>query len=383
MTATASRLRVLLLLPGSRSDADAAFATLVGSSDAVDFERLADCTENGLRERLARDDVDVLHFVGRGKVKAAAGYAVLELDGSGGGTRTVNARHFASLLAPHPGLQLVVVQPSSPGERFAGLEAVLLQHGAPAALTTAAMPVRAAAFARRLYAALAAGAALEEACVAAREALAGEPGQSDSVRLAAARSGPLAGARSTNAGAANASTAPAVAAAPAAAAAPPVAAAPTAREQREHEIQRLLAHKRAAGQFDVFMCHNHVDKPAVKVIANALKSRGLLPWLDQWELPPGQPWQPLLERQIGNIRAAAVCVGQAGVGPWQEQELYGFLSEFVSRRAPVIPLLLQGAPAKPELPIFLRLMTYVDFGLADPDPMAQLEWGITGVRPDG
>jgi hypothetical protein len=379
MTATASRLRVLLLLPGSRSEADAAFATLAGSSDAVDFERLADGTENGLRERLARGDVDVLHFVGRGKVKAAAGYAVLELDASGGGTRTVNARHFASLLAPHAALRLVVVQPSSSGEQFAGLEAVLLQHGAPAALVTAAMPVRAGSFAKRLYGALATGATLEEASDAGREVLAGEPGQSDSVRLAASRSGPLASARPANAGAAEASanSAPAVAA-PQAAAAPP-----TAREQREREIQHVLAQKRAAGQFDVFLCHNHVDKPAVKVIANALKSRGLLPWLDQWELPPGQPWQPLLERQIGNIRAAAVCVGQAGVGPWQEQELYGFLSEFVSRRAPVIPLLLQNAPAKPELPIFLRLMTYVDFGLADPDPMAQLEWGITGVRPEG
>ena len=88
-------------------------------------------------------------------------------------------------------------------------------------------------------------------------------------------------------------------------------------------------------------------------------------------------------RQIGNIRAAAVCVGRAGVGPWQEQELRGFLSEFVSRKAPVIPLLLPGAPARPELPIFLQLTTYVDFGVSDPDPMMQLEWGITGVRPEG
>ena len=91
----------------------------------------------------------------------------------------------------------------------------------------------------------------------------------------------------------------------------------------------------------------------------------------------------MLERQIGNIGAAAVCVGQAGVGPWQEQELYGFLSEFVARRAPVIPLLLPDAPVQPELPIFLRLMTYVDFRISDPEPMTQLEWGITGVRPEG
>ena len=55
----------------------------------------------------------------------------------------------------------------------------------------------------------------------------------------------------------------------------------------------------------------------------------------------------------------------------------------MSRQAPVIPLLLPGAPARPELPIFLKLMTYVDFGVSDPDPMTQLEWGITGVRPEG
>jgi hypothetical protein len=36
----------------------------------------------------------------------------------------------------------------------------------------------------------------------------------------------------------------------------------------------------------------------------------------------------------------------------------------------------------PELPIFLKAMTYVDFRVSDPDPMARLEWGITGVRPD-
>jgi hypothetical protein len=376
---TAARLRVLLVLPGPRSEADAAYAAIANAASAVDLERLADCTEMGLRDRLARGDLQVVHFVGRGKVKAAAGYAVLELDASGGGTRTVNARHFAGLLAQQAALQLVVLQPSSPSEQFSGLEDVLHAQGVAAALITPALPTRAGAFAGRLYGALAAGVTLEQACAAAKEALVGEPAQSAAVRLAAARPAQVATARASEAGppegsAKSASDAP-----------PPPTADPEQgrREQRERDLQRALAMKRAAGQFDVFMCHNHVDKPAVKDIANALKARGLLPWLDQWELPPGKPWQPLLERQIGNIRAAAVCVGRAGVGPWQEQELRGFLSEFVSRQAPVIPLLLPGAPARPELPIFLKLMTYVDFGVSDPDPMTQLEWGITGVRPEG
>jgi len=147
-------------------------------------------------------------------------------------------------------------------------------------------------------------------------------------------------------------------------------------------IDRALETKRASGRFDVFLCHNSADKPAVRAIARALRARGVLPWLDEWELPPGQPWQPLLEQQIEHIRSAAVFVGLAGVGPWQEQEIYGFLREFVSRRAPVIPVLLDNAPSAPDLPVFLRAMTYVDFRQREPDPMVRLEWGVTGVRPD-
>ena len=162
-------------------------------------------------------------------------------------------------------------------------------------------------------------------------------------------------------------------------AAPEPAPAPAQASAAWHE---KVALKRASGTFDVFLCHNSGDKPAVKRIAQRLKEAGLLPWLDVWELPPGQPWQWLLEQQIGSIRAAAVFVGSGGLGPWQEQELYGFLREFVGRKVPVIPVLLPDAPMKPELPIFLRAMTWVDFRADDPDPLAHLIWGITGQRPD-
>ncbi|HWW60232.1 MAG TPA: toll/interleukin-1 receptor domain-containing protein [Thermoanaerobaculia bacterium] len=158
----------------------------------------------------------------------------------------------------------------------------------------------------------------------------------------------------------------------------PVVAAPVVVDVFANELKR----KRAAEEFDVFLCHNTFDKPQVKRVADELERRGILPWLDIRELPPGQPWQPLLEKQIGSIKSAAVFVGSAGVGPWQEQELYGFISEFVSRRSPVIPVLLRDAPEKPKLPIFLRSMMWVDFRASDPDPLAQLIWGITGIRPE-
>ena len=134
-------------------------------------------------------------------------------------------------------------------------------------------------------------------------------------------------------------------------------------------------------QFDVFLCHNSEDKPQVRKIAEQLQQYDLKPWLDIWELPPGRSWQRLLEKQIEQISSAAVFVGEDGFGPWQKQELYAFLSEFVNRDCPVIPILLPNAPTKPELPVFLRQFTWVDFRISDPDPMYQLRWGITGKKP--
>jgi hypothetical protein len=138
-------------------------------------------------------------------------------------------------------------------------------------------------------------------------------------------------------------------------------------------------------QFNVFLCHNSKDKPAVIELAKKLEISGLKPWLDEWELPPGLPWQPELERQIDNIQSAAVCIGNSGLGPWQRQEIDGFLRQFVDRRCPVIPVLLADAPQKPELPLFLEAMTWIDFRpnmSPYTDPMVKLVWGITGKKPD-
>lgn len=132
--------------------------------------------------------------------------------------------------------------------------------------------------------------------------------------------------------------------------------------------------------FDVFLCHNTADKPAVRKVAASLKKLGLKPWLDVDELPPGQPWQPLLEQQISEIRSVAVFVGKTGVRPWQSMELQAFIHEFLNRKCPVIPVVLQDAPEKPELPIFLRNYGWVDFRQSEPEPLGQLYWGITGQK---
>ena len=134
-------------------------------------------------------------------------------------------------------------------------------------------------------------------------------------------------------------------------------------------------------EFDVFLCHNSQDKPEVIKIARQLQQQGLKPWLDVWELPPGVSWQELLEEQIEQVKSAAVFVGSSGFGPWQKREMRAFLSEFVDRGCPVIPVLLENSPQKPKLPIFLKSLTWVDFRHAESKPMGRLIWGITKIKP--
>jgi len=132
--------------------------------------------------------------------------------------------------------------------------------------------------------------------------------------------------------------------------------------------------------FDVFLCYQIEDKSAVIEIAKQLESVGLLPWLDVWLVGPGHSWQylQLLKSQIQQIKSAAVFVGQDGVGSWQNREIQVLLSEFVNRNCPVIPVLLPNAPMKPELPIFLKGSTWVDFRANEPEALRNLVWRIVG-----
>jgi hypothetical protein len=98
--------------------------------------------------------------------------------------------------------------------------------------------------------------------------------------------------------------------------------------------------KRERGEYDVFLCHNDEDKPEVKKIGELLIRNRIVPWLDEWELRPGLPWQVALEAQIGQMQSAAVLMGETGFGPWQNMELAAFLREFATRRCPVIPVVL-------------------------------------------
>jgi len=155
----------------------------------------------------------------------------------------------------------------------------------------------------------------------------------------------------------------------------------SADERRDRSAAALrLKGKIETGDYDVFLCHNSRDKNHVMAIGERLKDRGILPWLDTWEIRPGSRWQQELQKQIKSIKSAAVFIGPRGAGPWQDAEVEALLVEISKRRRPLIPVILEGRQGQPKLPPFLRIWHVVDMRQQSPDPFEQLVWGITGER---
>ena len=126
--------------------------------------------------------------------------------------------------------------------------------------------------------------------------------------------------------------------------------------------------------FDVFLCHNSEDKPAVREIAQRLVKVGIKPWLDEEQIRPGTQWQTALGQQIKNIKSAAVFVGNGSLGPWQNQEIQAFLNQFVERECPVIPVILPLATVMLEPPWTLENFHRVDFR-THPHPARTIDLG--------
>ena len=134
--------------------------------------------------------------------------------------------------------------------------------------------------------------------------------------------------------------------------------------------------------YNVFLCHNSEDKPAVELIGTQLQDAGLKPWLDKWDLRPGSDWMELIEEQTQSVRAVAVFVGESDLGPWQKKEIKSFLRKQVRKELPVIPVILPSCTEEPELPSFLEDFTWVDFRADKAEALDRLIWGITGEKRD-
>ena len=141
-------------------------------------------------------------------------------------------------------------------------------------------------------------------------------------------------------------------------------------------------------RYHVFLSYSSADKPAVEALAQRLLAAGIRPWLDSWNLVPGDPWEEAIEQALDTCGTCAVFLGPSGIGPWHNEEMRVALDRRArdrSRSFRVIPVLLPGAdPADPAtLPRFLGRMAWVDFrgGLDDAEAFRRLVAGIRGVPP--
>lgn len=135
--------------------------------------------------------------------------------------------------------------------------------------------------------------------------------------------------------------------------------------------------------FDAFLSHNSKDKATVRHIARTLEARGLRLWLDEDDLPPGQPWIPRLEQNVIQARAVVVLLGTSDIGSWQKAEVWLALRNAFERGQAVVPVWLPGVTKVPDLAEFLTLFTWVDFsrGVTN-EGIDRLIWAITGTKPD-
>jgi len=142
--------------------------------------------------------------------------------------------------------------------------------------------------------------------------------------------------------------------------------------------------KRQTNEYDVFLSYNSVDREAIVQIATSLRTLGLRPWLDIWDLVPGRRWQDELTKAIPKVKSAAIFLGPNGLGPWHDIEMETFIEEFVRRRVSVMPVLLPGAQ-QAELPILLRGFMWVDLTKFKPPSVSALKNLVAGIigRPPG
>jgi energy-coupling factor transporter ATP-binding protein EcfA2 len=140
--------------------------------------------------------------------------------------------------------------------------------------------------------------------------------------------------------------------------------------------------------YHAFLSHNGADKPAVKDLAAKLEERGLTCWLDEWNLIPGNSWQPAIEEALGQCDTCVVFFGPHGLGPWHNEEMRLAIQRRVSakeRKLRVLPVILPGGgrAKESELPGFLQGTTWVEFrrSLDEEDALHRLVCGIKGIPP--
>jgi WD40 repeat protein/GTPase SAR1 family protein len=111
--------------------------------------------------------------------------------------------------------------------------------------------------------------------------------------------------------------------------------------------------------YDVFLSHNHADKPRVRKLAEKLREAELRVWYDEWIVKPGDDIYLAVEDGLQITRTLVLCLSPAALGSdWVKLERSTVLFRDPSNAGRrFIPLLLESC----DLPDTLRRYSYVDY----------------------
>ena len=134
-------------------------------------------------------------------------------------------------------------------------------------------------------------------------------------------------------------------------------------------------------KFDVFLSYNSREKEFARMFKQTITELGLRAWLDDDELRPGLPWQPLVAKAISDALSIAVLVGPSGIGPWEEEEMQASLGAAVKNKRPVFAVIFSDKDTLPEIPFWLKNRGYISIdGIVSEKNLADLHWAITGKK---
>jgi hypothetical protein len=66
-------------------------------------------------------------------------------------------------------------------------------------------------------------------------------------------------------------------------------------------------------KFDVFLSHNHADKPRVRRLAQRLKAAGVRVWLDDWVIQAGDIIALKVDEGLEQSRVLLLCISPAAL----------------------------------------------------------------------
>ena len=108
----------------------------------------------------------------------------------------------------------------------------------------------------------------------------------------------------------------------------------------------------------VFVSHSSKDKPFVRKLVEALNKHLLNIWVDEHEIKVGDSLVGKISEALKDADYLVIVLSQASVSSrWVEQELNAALTNQISGKGVVLPVLLEDC----ELPMLLRDRLYADF----------------------